>query len=655
MRYIVEIAILTQINKTFDYLAEKNIKNGSRVKIPFGSKIIIGFVVASKKKSNYPGSLKKIVEVIDDKPLFDKEYLKFLYWISKYYHHPIGDVISTAIPKNLRLGNKLILKNYKAEEDIAKSTANKLNVEQQQAVDTIINLKGFNAYLLNGITGSGKTEIYIQIAEHVLNQGRQVLILVPEIGLTPQMITRFRSRINKTVVIMHSKLSAGQKLNSYILAKENKAAVILGTRSAIFSQIPNLGFIIIDEEHDSSFKQQSGLRYSARDLAYVIAKQKNISLLLGSATPSLESIHNVNKNKLTLLNLTKRAGNAKMPQIKLIDMNIQKSKGISEALVLKIKSSLNNHKQVLLFINRRGYAPVYFCTDCNWRHNCNSCQSGMVFHKNINRLICHHCLKEEVLKTKCPNCNSINLEILGHGTQRIEDTIYAHFPNREIIRIDRDTTTSKEAFQKHLDKINSGKPCIIIGTQMLAKGHDFENIQLVGILDIDISFLSIDFRATEKLAQLLLQVSGRAGRCDNEGEVYIQTKNPNNPIFSFIKNHNYYAYAKKILIERKKAELPPYSYQALICANAKVKKSIYLFLNEVKILLEKTNLENTELLGPVPALIEKKANYYYAHLWLQNTSRVKLHKVLNFLDKNITNLKSKNKVRWYIDIDPIEI
>jgi len=651
---IIEVAIPVPLFNTFDYLCSQKVSIGARVKVPFGQKKVIGIVLSYKDKSKFD-KLRSVEEILDQEALLSKEILDFLFWSAGYYHHPIGEVISNAIPKNLRIGKPAVIKKPIAINNNVSPIFLKQTSEQKKAVTDILKYENsFHGFLLHGVTGSGKTEVYLSITERLLKQGKQVLVLVPEIGLTPQMIVRFEERIKAKVVAVHSQLNETQKQDAYLMAKSGEAKVILGTRSAIFTPIPKLGLVIVDEEHDGSFKQQSNFRYSARDLSFMRAKLANIPLILGTATPSLETLKNVVDQKLTRLVLSSRPGDAILPEVNLIDMRSQASEALSIPLVSKMKHYLKEDKQVMLFINRRGYAPVFYCTECDWRAECNNCDSTLVYHRNINRLKCHHCGLEKVPESSCPSCKNHDLKILGYGTERLEENLESFFPDSTVIRIDRDTTRRKKAFTTHLEKINSGESCIIVGTQMLAKGHDFSNLAFVGILDVDVGLMSLDFRATEHLAQLLVQVSGRCGRGKYKGEVNIQTRYPNHPIFNFIRDSQYTEYANHLLTERQDAQLPPYAHQALICANSKKKDAPEKFLNEVANLINNIDMDSVEIWGPVPAVIEKKSNYYYFNLYLQSTNRNELHRVIKTFYKHLETIKISPSVRWFIDIDPIE-
>ena len=449
---IIEVAIPVPLHNTFDYLCKEIVGIGSRVKVPFGNKKVTGIVLSHKDKSSFT-KLREVEEVIDQEVLLSKEILTFLSWSANYYHHPIGEVLSNAIPKNLRNGKPAVIKKPSELHDKVSSSGFELTTEQNFAITEVLKSSSeFNGFLLHGVTGSGKTEVYLSITEQLLKKGKQVLVLVPEIGLTPQMISRFEQRIEGRVVAVHSQLNDTQKQDAYLMAKDGDAKVILGTRSAIFTPIPNLGLVIVDEEHDNSFKQQSSFRYSARDLSFIRAKFANVPLILGTATPSLETLKNVIEKKLNRLTLTSRPGEAIMPSVDLIDMRSQPSEPLSKPLIARVEHHLAAGKQVMLFINRRGYAPIYYCTECDWQSECTSCDSKLVYHRSINRLKCHHCGLEKPPESSCPSCNSHELKILGYGTERLEENLESFFPNTEVIRIDRDTTRKKKAVCDSLKK-----------------------------------------------------------------------------------------------------------------------------------------------------------------------------------------------------------
>ncbi len=658
--YIVSVALAVPLRTSFDYLSDKALAIGVRVLVAFAGRKMVGVVINLPNSSVYLGKIKSIEMVLDKTPILNDTMLNFLKWAARYYHHPIGEVIHTALPKNLRLGKAAKIKKMhvaKKRKNTQDDAHNKpiLNQMQKNAITQILNSENtYHTFLLHGVTGSGKTEVYLHIAKQMLTKNKQTLILVPEIGLTPQMIKRFEMRFDARVILIHSRLSQKEKVAAYLYGKTSQAGVILGTRSAIFTPTKNLGMIIVDEEHDDSFKQQSGFRYCARNLSFVLAKTYNIPLVLGSATPSLETLYNSTKEKITRLSLPIRAGSACLPRVSLIDIKNQNNVALSPKLLKKIATHLANHKQVMLFINRRGYAPIYHCYHCNWQAKCTHCSVRLVLHHQSHRLKCHHCGFEIMPHISCPLCHKQKLGTSGYGTERLAEILYTHFPKINIIRIDKDTTRQKGAMTHYLKRISCDKPCLIIGTQMLSKGHDFSNLSMVGIVDADASFFSLDFRATEKLAQLLMQVAGRAGRSKDKGEVYIQTRQIHHPLFHFIKAHSYAKLARILLTERKEADLPPFSYQALICANAKKQKKALNFLENISALLKNFAISEVEIWGPTSAIIEKKADYFYANLYLSSKNRTKLHALLGKLYENEAKIKSKSGVRWFLDVDPIE-
>jgi primosomal protein N' (replication factor Y) len=544
---ILRVAVLTPIRILFDYLAPQTpnlvLCPGLRVKVPFGTQEKIGIIVDIVKHSDYPiEKLKSILEVLEEEPLFPKALFECILWAAQYYHCAIGEMLKTAIPEWLRKGKKLdICLNppTKQETDIHK--AHHLNTAQQQAVTSISEaFYTFKTFLLEGITGSGKTEVYIHLITEALKVSKQVLILVPEIGLTPQMIKRLKSRFNVPIASLHSHLSEKQRYHAWYLAKKGIAPIVVGTRSAVFVPLHNPGLFILDEEHDLSFKQQEGLRYSARDLLILRAQKENCPVVLGTATPSLETHHNASIGRYQKITLPLRAGNAQPPHIQLLDIRHKKlEEGLSAQLLATIRQHLEKKGQVLLFLNRRGFAPVFMCFDCGWTQQCTHCDSKMTFHKRYHRLTCHHCLMNHPAPQQCPQCTTQNLHPIGIGTERLEQALQIHFPTQRILRIDKDTTTQK-------------------GT-------------LVGILDIDGALFSVDFRSLERMGQLLTQVAGRAGRAERLGTVLIQTCHPEHPLINLLLEKGYPAFATELLKERQKAKLPPYSHQILIRADAKKK------------------------------------------------------------------------------------
>ena len=530
------------------------------------------------------------------------------------------------------------------------------NPEQQAAIDSIsAQLEQFAVYLLEGVTGSGKTEVYLQVIEQVLARNLQVLVLLPEITLTPQLEARFKQRFAVPIETYHSQHSENQRHAAWIKLQKGHSAILLGTRSALFTPLPRPGLIILDEEHDASFKQQEGFRFSARDVAIVRAKMLNIPIILGSATPSLESLYNVDKKRYQLLRLSHRAGNATPPRLSLLDIRNQVlQEGLSPPLIREINRTLAKNEQVLIFLNRRGYAPTLICHSCGWVAQCSRCDANLVVHYKQQKLRCHHCASEQTLTQQCIACKSAELKPLGLGTERVEQALHQLFPEHKSVRLDRDSTQRKGALQQHLDAINQGQVDIILGTQMLAKGHHFPNVTLVVLLDVDSGLFSIDFHAPERLAQLIIQVAGRSGRATKKGRVIMQTRQPEHPLLNTLIHQGYQAFAKAALGERKQAELPPYSYQALLRANAHEQQIPLEFLLAVAELINQHN-NQALVLGPVPAPMAKKSGQFRYQLLLQHTQRKQLHLLLNDLMPKIEKLKQARKVRWSLDIDPIDL
>lgn len=536
-----------------------------------------------------------------------------------------------------------------------------LNADQQRAIDRVIERmddedKGFHAYVLEGVTGSGKTEVYLQIIEDIIKQGKQALVLVPEIGLTPQLLDRFLQRLDGRIAIMHSGLNDEERLQAWLHTQAGSADVIIGTRSAVFSPLLRAGVIIIDEEHDLSFKQHEGFRYSARDLAVKRARDLDIPIILGSATPSLETLYNALQGRYETLLLPERAGNAKPPAIRLLDVRSQKMEhGLSAQLLHKMKEHLERDSQVLLFLNRRGFAPVLMCHECGWHALCPRCDAHMTLHQSSSQLRCHHCGTEQYKPSTCPKCKSDDLLQMGFGTERIEHALTELFPQYQVIRIDRDSTRRKGSMEKLLKEINNGKRQILIGTQMLAKGHHFPNVTLVGMLNADHGLYSSDFRASERMGQLILQVAGRAGREEKEGEVLIQTHHADHPLFQPLLNHDYPGFAKRLIEERRQTELPPFTHLALLRAEAVDQQSPMIFLEQARLLLEHAKQDDVLLMGPFPALMERRAGRYRAQLLIQANNRKQLQSLFSSSITQIENHKTAKKVRWSIDIDPMDL
>ena len=532
----------------------------------------------------------------------------------------------------------------------------KLNSEQQLIIDTIhAQPAGYKAHLIHGITGSGKTEVYISLARQVLADGKQVLVLVPEISLTPQLTDRFRKRLGVRIASLHSGLNDSQRLCAWSTAAQNGAQLVIGTRSAVFTPMPRLGLVIIDEEHDGSYKQQDGFRYNARDLALVRAQQAGVPVVMGSATPSLESLFNCYNGRYQLHTLKQRARSSQTPRIELVDLCKQKlQEGLSPKLLASIDRHLQNQGQVLLFLNRRGFSPLLMCHECGWTTSCKRCDAHMTYHKSRQLLRCHHCGAESAVPHSCADCGGSELISIGAGTERIEQLLQSQYPDIRVERIDRDTTRRKGSLHEKLELARSGNARILVGTQMLAKGHDFPNVTLVGVLDTDQGLYSGDFRAAEHLAQLITQVAGRAGRAEKPGEVLIQTHHPDHPLLQTLLHQGYDGFAHAALTEREQAGFPPYRHLALLRCEAIKPEAGTAFMESARALLNEYDSSGIEVFGPLPAPMEKRAGRYRMQLMLQSHQRKLLHQALQPWTQSLTRLKTGNKVRWSLDIDPYD-
>ena len=527
-----------------------------------------------------------------------------------------------------------------------------LNDEQRAAADAIRAADGFAAFLLDGVTGSGKTEVYLDAIADCLARGEQALVLVPEIGLTPQALARFRTRLGVPVHALHSGLNDNARARVWLAAARGQARVIVGTRSAVFVPLPEAGIVIVDEEHDGSYKQFDGIRYHARDFAIVRAKALGIPIVLGSATPSLESLHNAQAGRYAHLRLHRRAGSAHPPQVRVIDVRKRPLQaGLGPEAVAAIESTLAAGGQVLVFRNRRGYAPVLLCHDCGWSAQCRHCDSPMTVHGAGRRLICHHCGAQRPVPPACPQCAGLALQPQGNGTERIEEFLSQYFANVPVLRIDRGSTQARDGLQKHLDALGT-HPGILIGTQMLAKGHDLPNLTLVVVVGIDEGLFSADFRAGEKLAQLLVQVAGRAGRADKPGAVLLQTHHPDHPLLQTLVTQGYHAFADGELAEREAAGFPPFAHMALLRAEAKHGDPVMHFLQAAKRHAADVAIE---VHGPLAAPMPRRAGYQRMQLILSSPSRAALQSVLDAWVPLLYAMPEARRVRWSLDVDPADL
>lgn len=529
-----------------------------------------------------------------------------------------------------------------------------LTEDQDKAINAINAKTGFDSYLLDGITGSGKTEVYIRLVKQLVNANKQALVMVPEIGLTPQLFHEFAKRIHGRVAVFHSGLTPIARARAWEKAKSGDIDVIVATRSGIFTPFNNLAMIIVDEEHDLSFKQQDGFRYSARDLAVMRSKIEEIPVILGSATPSLESFNNAKIGKYQWLKLRERTNKQDLPSIKILDVRSHKmQKGLSKQVIFQIQQEIDKDNQALVFLNRRGWSPKITCQDCGWVAECDECDTYLTYHKHINRIRCHHCERVYSIPEFCPECGSQKIETMGVGTEKVHQGLLDNLKGAKVIRVDRDTVKTPLQWQRTVDEIKTGDPCVMIGTQMLSKGHDFPNLTLVVIVNVDNSFFSLDFRATEHLSQLMIQVSGRAGRKHKTGKVVIQTQCPEHEFFKLLLGKSYQDYAAHELTQRAEIGFPPASYMSIIRARCKSEKVLNDFFEN---LLENvTENPTVSIMGPIPAPMYKKMGQFQMQLIFNGNHRQSLHSSLNQITSYIRNSKIANNIIWSLDIDPINL
>jgi len=657
---VLRVALDLPLHRLFDYVAPMATRadKGLRVRVPFGRSEKIGVVVDVVEGSDWPlGQLKAAVEILHDSPALPADFFALCEFASTYYQAPLGEVIMQALPAGLKRTDPPTRRNARALRPPPAVGAPALTSEQAVAVAAVDAATGFSAHLLHGVTGSGKTEVYLQLIDKALAAGRQVLLLVPEINLTPQLEGRVRARFNEAgVVSLHSELAEAARERNWRAAFTGEANIVLGTRLAIFTPMPRLGLIVIDEEHDPSFKQQDGMRYSARDVGVFRARQLGIPILLGSATPALETWANAQSGRYGLISLRERANpQATLPLVKMLDTRRKVLKeGVSEQLIAAINARLERSEQSLVFLNRRGYAPVLSCTACGWISRCTRCAANMVLHLADRRLRCHHCGCEHRVPKACPTCGNQDILPFGRGTQRLEGWLKEQFPTARVLRVDRDSVKSRKQWESVLERIHGGEADILVGTQMLAKGHDFPKLTLVGTLGADSALFAADWRAPERLFAQLMQVAGRAGRAELKGEVLIQTEYPDHPLYAALVAHDYPGFAASMLKEREQAGFPPYSFQAMLRAEAPEMADSLAFLKAAAALPVIPEHDKVMIYDPIPMKMARLANLERGQLLAEAFSRPALQAFLPRWREAIEGLKAPSKLRWHIEVDPAE-
>ncbi len=653
MHKFVSVALDVPKYKLFDYKCTfDNAKVGARVKVPFGRSTRVGIIVKIFQSIDNSSSykIKGIYDLLDDIPVLTPELLKTSKWTARYYHYPLGQVLFNAITPIQRKNQSTPKKKYELET-ILKPESLFLNDEQLKVVKRIEkNINKYQVHFIHGVTGSGKTEVYSYLASSLLGNNAQVLILVPEINLTPQTVSRFQKYLTIKPLEYHSHLTSSQKYKVSQACRNENQLIVIGTRSSVFLPFKNLKLIVVDEEHDQSYKQNEKFKYNARDISIVRAKNFNCPVVLGSATPSFESLHNINIKKYKQYKLLNRFHKSKMPLITIVDTSVDKpDEGLSKVLKDKMKSELDKNKKVILFIGRRGFSNTVLCSECKTIVKCPKCNTIMTYHKNVERLICHQCEFSQKFDSVKTCCEKPSLVPLGVGTQRVENKVKELFPNKKVLRIDSDNISSKKELKNFIESATNNKIDIFVGTQMIVKGHDFPNISLVGIINIDAGLYSTDFRGLEKTGQLITQVSGRAGRQKTQGNVIIQTNNPKHNLLLKILKEGYEQFSKVALKERESVNLPPYSHIGIINISATSRFKPKSILSEI---VKFKKSKSVFVYGPSPAETFMKNNAYSYQIIVGSKS----HKLLS---EHITRIKLylasiDSKIKWYIDIDPTQ-
>ena len=659
---VAQVALDVPLNTAFDFRLPPGVSAtlGALVVVPFGRTERVGVVVGLTAHSQVPeGRMRDVVRVVDDLAALDKQTLELLGFCAQYYQRPLGEAVLTSLPPRLRQVRRRRLRlpePHAAPPNVITGTAPTLTTEQADAVGRLRQHLGkFRASLLHGVTGSGKTEVYLQLIEAALTRGERALMLVPEIGLTPQLEARVRARFpGERIALLHSQLGEGARATEWVAAQSGSARIVLGTRLAALAPVPALGLIVIDEEHDASYKQQDGLRYSARDVAIRRAQLAGVPVILGSATPSLESWANAEAGRYDRVLLTRRAmPDARLPRVSTVDTRADRpAEGLSNTLLRALKERVARGEQSLVFINRRGFSPVLFCRACAWHAECTRCSANLVLHREDGRLRCHQCGLARPTPARCGQCGSPDLAPVGHGTQRLEEALHAALPGARIARVDRDAAARGGTVAATLAKLAAGALDIVVGTQMLAKGHDFPRLTLVGIVDADAALYAADFRASERLFALLSQVAGRAGRAGTGGEVLIQTDFPGHPLYAAVAAHDYARFAEACLAERRLASWPPYAHLAILRAESRDKALALAFLRTAARIARGLG-SPVEVFDPVSAAVERRAGLERMQLLVRAISRRDLQPFLARW-RDALDERAERRVRWALDVDPLD-
>jgi primosomal protein N' (replication factor Y) len=655
-RVALDVPIATLFDYGFDEVSPIGV--GERVVVPFGARERVGVVVEITEQTEVASErLKSVSRVLEDAPRPGADWLELMRFLAAYYQRPLGETVAAALPPRLRSVKPLPRRRGpEPRPSGARFVPPHAPNEAQGAAIARVGAAagGFAPFLLHGVTGSGKTEVYLHLIAQVLARGGQALALVPEISLTPQLEARFRAAFPEArIALLHSGLHEAARTRAWIEAARGDAGIVLGTRLAVLAPIARLALVVVDEEHDSSFKQQEGLRYSARDAAVLRARIARCPVVLGSATPSLETWHNCRAGRYDLLELPERAvPGARLPSVSTVDLRASPvTHGLAKPLLDAIGARLARGEQSLVFINRRGYAPVLACEACDWAAGCERCSAKLVLHAADRVLRCHHCGAEAPIPRECPVCGNVDLRPHGRGTQRIEESLAGLFPQASLVRVDRDSARRRVELTRTLEGVRRGEGDILVGTQLLAKGHDFPRLTLVCVLNADTALLSTDYRAAERLFATLAQVSGRAGRRKAPGEVLVQTRYPGHPLFRALERHDYAGFAQAQLAERRSAGFPPWVHEAALRAEARKLDDTMAFLRRAARLVDPP--EGVRIYDPVAHVITRRAGYERAQLLVQSASRPALQAFLRDWNEALHAAAPKG-VRWHLDVDPIE-
>ncbi len=729
---VLRLAIPSPLRRLFDYLPPAGLSHeqaqqlvpGVRIEVPFGRRNTCGILIETSDDAAVASEqLRPALEVLDSESVLAPDMMALCQWAASYYQHPIGEVLSAALPQHLRQGRpreagdkawrltsrglglpadalgrsprqqQALVRLLASSAPIAASTLKEdglstgalrelekkdlaercffapaarpatardglaLNPEQARVVEAITGTRDrFTCHLLEGVTGSGKTEVYLQLIADCLARGRQALVLVPEIGLGPQTLNRFRARFDADIVTLHSGMADGERYRAWEAASSGRAHIVIGTRSAIFCPLPRPGIVVVDEEHDASYRQQDSFRYSARDLAVKRAQLLDCPVLLGSATPSLESVHNADQGRYSRHRLTQRAGQARLPSLQTVDVRrLPLEAGFSEPLVQAIDTTLTQGQQALLFLNRRGYAPSLQCHDCGWVAECRHCDARLTVHLRRRQLRCHHCGAGQRLPTACPDCHGSQLITTGVGTEQAEQFLQTRFGSFPIHRVDSDSMRSRHAMEALAEEVNRGEPAILLGTQMLTKGHHFPAVTLVAVIDTDALLFSADFRGEERMAQLLVQVAGRAGRADAPGRVLLQTHHPDHPAIQAALKQNYAEQAGQLLQQRRSACLPPWGQLLMVRADCSDATTAEQFLQQLRSAFNRQNPGGCQLIGPLPSPMPRRKGRYRYQLIVTTAERRDARVAATTLTALAEAQPRRNGLNWFVDIDPTEM